>query len=110
MRIRTYGARINMSNMVAWVLRLRRICTDRSVCQELEYRVTTGGQKPMDAITSATSLAAESLGIGDRVGTIANGYEADLIAVDGNPLHDITALSRISFVMKGGKVVKGVSR
>jgi imidazolonepropionase-like amidohydrolase len=74
--------------------------------QELEYRVTTGGQKPMDAITSATSLAAESLGIGDRVGTIADGYEADLIAVDGNPLHDITALSRVSFVMKGGKVIR----
>ncbi len=74
--------------------------------QELEYRVTTGGQKPMDAITSATSLAAESLGLGDRIGTIANGYEADLIAVDGNPLQDINALSRVSFVMKGGKVVK----
>ncbi|MGH9422215.1 MAG: amidohydrolase family protein [Thermoanaerobaculia bacterium] len=75
--------------------------------QELEYRVTTGGQKPMDAITSATSLAAESLGIGDRVGTIASGYEADLIAVDGNPLRDINALSHVSFVMKGGRVVKG---
>jgi imidazolonepropionase-like amidohydrolase len=73
--------------------------------QELEYRVTTGGQKPMDAITSATSLAAESLGLGDRIGTIANGYEADLIAVDGDPLRDINALSHISFVMKGGKVV-----
>jgi imidazolonepropionase-like amidohydrolase len=74
--------------------------------QELEYRVTTGGQKPMDAITSATSLAAESLGIGDRVGTIAGGYEADIIAVDGNPLRDINALSHVSFVMKGGKIVK----
>jgi imidazolonepropionase-like amidohydrolase len=73
--------------------------------QELEYRVTTGGQKPMDAITSATSLAAESLGLGDRVGTIAGGYEADLIAVDGNPLRDINALSHVAFVMKGGKVV-----
>ncbi len=73
--------------------------------QELEYRVTTGGQKPMDAITSATSLAAESLGLGDRVGTIAAGYEADLIAVDGDPLRDINALSNVSFVMKGGKVV-----
>jgi imidazolonepropionase-like amidohydrolase len=71
--------------------------------QELEYRVTTGGQKAMDAITSATSLAAESLGIGDRVGTIAGGYEADLIAVDGDPLHDINALSRVSFVMKSGR-------
>ncbi len=73
--------------------------------QELEYRVTTGGQKPMDAITSATSLAAESLGFGDRIGTIAAGYEADLIAVDGDPLRDINALSHVSFVMKGGKIV-----
>jgi imidazolonepropionase-like amidohydrolase len=73
--------------------------------QELEYRVTTGGQKPMDAITSATSLAAESLGLGDRIGTIAAGYEADLIAVDGNPLRDINALSHVTFVMKGGRVV-----
>ncbi|HEV7426331.1 MAG TPA: amidohydrolase family protein, partial [Thermoanaerobaculia bacterium] len=73
--------------------------------QELEYRVATGGQKPTDAITSATSLAAESLGIGDRAGTIAAGYEADLIAVDGDPLRDIHALSHVAFVMKGGNVV-----
>ena len=73
--------------------------------QEIEYRVTTGGQKPMDAITSATSLAAESLGLGDRIGTIAGGYEADLIAVDGDPLRDINALSHVTFVMKGGRVV-----
>jgi imidazolonepropionase-like amidohydrolase len=73
--------------------------------QELEYRVITGGQKAMDAITSATSLAAESLGLGDHVGTIAAGYEADLIAVDGDPLRDINALSHVAFVMKGGKVV-----
>ncbi len=74
--------------------------------QELEYRVTTGGQKAMDAITSATSLAAKSLGLGDRIGTIAGGYEADLIAVDGNPLRDITALSHVSFVMKSGKLIR----
>ncbi|HEX9458238.1 MAG TPA: amidohydrolase family protein [Thermoanaerobaculia bacterium] len=73
--------------------------------QELEYRVTTGGQKPMDAITSATLRSAESLGLGDRIGTIAAGYEADLIAVDGDPLRDINALSHVSFVMKGGKIV-----
>jgi imidazolonepropionase-like amidohydrolase len=74
--------------------------------QELVYRVRKGGQAPMDAITSATSLAAESLGLGDRVGTIAPGYEADLIAVDGDPLQDITALERVSFVMKGGTIYK----
>jgi imidazolonepropionase-like amidohydrolase len=73
--------------------------------QELEYRVITGGQKAMDAITSATSLAAESLGLGDRIGTIAAGDEADLIAVDGDPLRDINALSHVAFVMKGGKIV-----
>jgi imidazolonepropionase-like amidohydrolase len=72
--------------------------------QELEYRVQKGGQSPMDAITSATSLAAESLGLGDRVGSIAPGYEADLIAVDGDPLRDITALGHVTFIMKGGKV------
>jgi imidazolonepropionase-like amidohydrolase len=74
--------------------------------QELEYRVRIGGQTAIDAITSATSLAAESLGLGDRVGTIAKGYEADLIAVDGNPLTDIDALEHVSFVMKSGKVLK----
>jgi imidazolonepropionase-like amidohydrolase len=74
--------------------------------QELVYRVQKGGQAPMDAITSATSLAAESLGLGDRVGSIAPGYEADLIAVDGDPLHDITALERVSFVMRAGHVYK----
>ncbi|HJQ39578.1 MAG TPA: amidohydrolase family protein [Thermoanaerobaculia bacterium] len=74
--------------------------------QELEYRVRTGGQDPMAAITSATSLAAESLGLGDRIGTIAPGYEADLIAVHGDPLKDIGALEKVVFVMKGGKVFK----
>ena len=51
-------------------------------------------------------LAAESLGLGDRLGTIASGYEANLIAVDGNPLRDINALSHVSFVMKGGSIFK----
>jgi imidazolonepropionase-like amidohydrolase len=74
--------------------------------QELEYRVRTGGQKAIDAITSATSLASESIGIGDKVGTIAKGYEADLIAVDGNPLADIGALEHVAFVMKGGTIFK----
>jgi imidazolonepropionase-like amidohydrolase len=74
--------------------------------QELEYRVRTGGQDPMAAITSATSLAAESLGLAGRIGTIAPGYEADLIAVSGDPLKDIGALEKVVFVMKGGKLFK----
>jgi imidazolonepropionase-like amidohydrolase len=64
------------------------------------------GQKPMDAIIGATSLSAESLGLEKTIGTIAPGYEADLIAVAGDPLQDITALRRVSFVMKGGRVYK----
>src|SRR5262245_46781084 len=74
--------------------------------QELEYRVRTGGQSPMDAITSATSLAAESLHLGDRIGSLAPGYEADVIAVQGDPLRDIGALENVVFVMKGGRVFK----
>jgi imidazolonepropionase-like amidohydrolase len=74
--------------------------------QELEYRVRAGGQDPMAAITAATSLAAESLGLGDRIGTIAPGYEADLIAVEGDPLKDIAAMSKVVFVMKGGTIVR----
>lgn len=76
--------------------------------QELIYRVQKGGQDPMAAIISATSLAAESLRLGDRIGSIAPGYEADLITVDGDPLHDITALNRVSFVMKSGRVECGL--
>jgi len=60
----------------------------------------------MDAITSATSLAAESLGLGERVGSLAPGYEADIIAVEGDPLKDIGALENVVFVMKGGRVFK----
>src|SRR4051794_6284497 len=73
--------------------------------QELEYRVRAGGQDPMSAITSATSLAAESLGLGDRTGTLAAGYDADVIAVAGNPLDDVGALEHVVFVMKGGKIL-----
>ncbi len=73
----------------------------------LVYRVEKGGQDTKSAIVSATSLAAESLNLGDKIGTIAPGMEADLIAVDGDPLKDITALRRVVFVMKGGRVYKG---
>ncbi len=74
--------------------------------EELIYRVQVGGQPPMAAIVSATSLAAQSLDLADTLGAIAPGLEADLIGLDGNPLEDITALRRVVFVMKGGKVYK----
>jgi imidazolonepropionase-like amidohydrolase len=73
---------------------------------EIVERVRLGNQKPMDAIISATSMAAQSLGLGKTIGTLAPGYEADLVAVEGDPLTDITAVTRVAFVMKGGKVYK----
>ena len=74
--------------------------------EDLICRVEDGGQPPIEAITSATSLGAEALGMGSRIGTIASGFEADLIAVDGDPSRDITALRRVVFVMKGGRVYR----
>src|SRR5581483_3183686 len=73
---------------------------------EIVERVKQGNQKPMDAIVSATSLSAKSLGLDKTIGTLAPGYEADLIALRGDPLTDITAVTRVAFVMKGGKVYK----
>ena len=74
--------------------------------EELIYRVQTGGQKPYDAIVSATSLSAESLRMDKQIGTLAPGYQADLIAVAGDPLKDVSILRHVAFVMKGGKVFK----
>ena len=78
--------------------------------EEFIYRVRDGGQPAMEAIISGTSLAAESLRLGDRIGSIAPGMEADLVAVAGNPLEDITAVRNVVFVMKGGKVYKNTAR
>jgi imidazolonepropionase-like amidohydrolase len=74
--------------------------------EELVCRVKDGGQSPLDAITSATSLTAESMHLGDQIGSIAPGLQADIIAVPGDPTKDITTLRNVPFVMKGGKVYK----
>jgi imidazolonepropionase-like amidohydrolase len=76
---------------------------------EIVERVRQGNQKPMDAIIGATSLAAKSMNLDRTIGTLAAGYDADLIAVDGDPTADISAVTRVAFVMKGGKVYKNVS-
>jgi len=77
--------------------------------REIIYRVQVGGQAPMDAIVAATSLNANVLALQDRIGTLAPGMEADLIAVDGDPLADITALRRVVAVIKGGAVYRNVA-
>ena len=76
-----------------------------------EFALRVGlGQSPMAAIEGATRIAAEAIGWGDRVGTLQAGRFADLIAVDKDPLTDITELERVQFVMKGGVVFKGGAR
>jgi imidazolonepropionase-like amidohydrolase len=72
--------------------------------EELVCRVRRGGQPAMDALVSATSRAAESLGLAREIGRVAPGYQADLIAVDGDPVQDIEATQRVSFVMRGGVI------
>ena len=64
------------------------------------------GMSPMEAIQSATTVAADSLGWSGDVGAVAPGYFADIIAVEGNPLEDVSQLENVVFVMKGGKVYK----
>ena len=64
------------------------------------------GQPPMDAIVSATSGSARALGLGERVGAVAAGMDADLIAVDGDPSRDVALLRRVRFVMRGGRVYR----
>ncbi|HEU4648068.1 MAG TPA: amidohydrolase family protein [Gemmatimonadales bacterium] len=72
-----------------------------------EFAVYVGyGMKPADAIRTATVNAADLLGVTDR-GVLAAGKLADVVAVPGNPLQDITAMEKVSFVMKGGVVYKG---
>jgi len=78
--------------------------------EEFIDRVRDAGVDPMSAMISAHSLAAEAMRLGDRIGSIAPGYEADIIALEGDPLKDITAVRRVTFVMKGGVVYKNVAR
>lgn len=74
--------------------------------EDFIYRVRDGGLDPMVVLISANSLAAEALGMSDQIGSIAPGFEADIIALDGDPLKDITAVRRVVFVMKDGVVYK----
>jgi imidazolonepropionase-like amidohydrolase len=74
--------------------------------EDFIHRVRDSGVDPMAAMVSANSLGAEALGMADQIGSIAPGLQADIIALDGGPLKDITAVRRVVFVMKGGIVYK----
>lgn len=74
--------------------------------EEFVYRVKEAGEKPMDVLVSATSASADSLGMRDTLGALAVGYAADIVATDGSLVDDITAVRRVRFVMKGGRVYR----
>jgi imidazolonepropionase-like amidohydrolase len=73
---------------------------------EFEQLVKRAGVSPARAIQSGTLVNAEVLGLADRVGSVDKGKFADLVAVSGDPLADITELQRVKFVMKGGKIIR----
>ena len=73
--------------------------------EEAELMVRLGGMSPREVLVSATTGAAELLGISNEVGTLDPGRSADLIAVDGDPLTDATALTRVGYVMARGKPI-----
>ncbi len=72
--------------------------------REAVARVEQGGQAPADLIVALTSLAAESLGLGDEIGTVGEGYAADLVVVEGDPTTNITALGDVRLVVKNGRI------
>jgi len=78
--------------------------------EDFIHRVRVSGVDAMAAMVSANSLGAEALGMSNQIGSIAPGLQADVIALDGDPVKDITAVRRVVFVMKGGVVYKNVAR
>jgi imidazolonepropionase-like amidohydrolase len=78
--------------------------------EEFIDRVRDGGQDPMQAMMSANSIGAEAMGMADQIGSIAPGLQADIIALDGDLLKDITVVRRVAFVMKAGIVYKNAAR
>ena len=79
---------------------------DFNQAKEFEFLVTKAGLSPMDAIKAGTSAAAELLGQADQIGALKPGMLADIVAVPGNPLEDITTLQQVNFVMKDGVVIR----
>ena len=78
--------------------------------EDFIHRVHDSGVDPMTAMVSANSLGAQALAMENQIGSIAPGLQADIIALDGDPTKDITAVRRVVFVMKGGVVYKNTAR
>jgi imidazolonepropionase-like amidohydrolase len=78
--------------------------------EDFIHRVRDCGVDPAAAMVSANSLGAQAMGVADQIGSIAPGMQADIIALDGDPFLDITAVRHVAFVMKGGVVYKNLSR
>jgi len=78
--------------------------------EEFIDRVRDGSVDPLTAMVSANSLGAEAMGLSDQIGSIAPGLQADIIALDGDPLKEITAVRHVVFVMKAGMVYKNLAR
>jgi len=74
--------------------------------EDFIHRVRDSGVEPMAAMVSANSLGAEAVGMADQIGSIVPGLQANIIAIMGDPLKDITAVRHVVFVMKGGIVYK----
>ena len=74
--------------------------------EEFIGRIEYCGQTPMEALVSANKVAAEALGMTDQLGRLAAGYEAEIIALDGDPLKDLAAVQRVVFVMRSGVIYK----
>jgi imidazolonepropionase-like amidohydrolase len=79
--------------------------TELHQAKEFEFEVKNG-MSPIEAIRSATTVAAELLGMTGQIGTLESKAFADVIAVSGDPLRDVSVLQRVDFVMKNGEVVK----
>jgi imidazolonepropionase-like amidohydrolase len=79
--------------------------TEVNQAREFGYEVQLG-MTPLEAIRSATTVAAEVLGLAGQAGVLAKGAWADIVAVSGDPLQDVTVLERVDFVMKNGAIVK----
>ena len=75
--------------------------------REMELMVEYG-MKTIDVLRSATSINAEVFGYGDEMGSIKKGMMADIVVVQGNPEENISAVKKVVFVMKDGKVYKGL--